>query len=160
MSFYAAESALIVTLVLLLASPARAQEPVEKWADYTSWATALANPTIAAVQAARSSDPKCRLGQLALSEAIGNGATLALKHLIVSPRPCVGCAPDGMPSGHTMNSAIGVSSRWQVGLFFTLGTAELRTAANRHTPAQVAAGAALGFVAEWAGHRLLHCTNP
>ncbi len=147
----------VALLIVALAGPVAAQEPVNKAADYASWGTALANPTIAAVKAARGPDPWCHLGQLGLSEVIGNSASMTLKHFIVSPRPCLGCAPDGMPSGHTMNSAIGVSSNWRIGLFFTLGTASLRQEAHRHTPLQVLMGAALGGGAEWAGQKMLRC---
>ena len=148
----------VLLVLLLLAAPVHAQEPVVRWADWASWGTAAANPTIAVVRAARSESPKCRLAQLALSEAVGNGATFAVKHLVASPRPCLGCAPDGMPSGHTANSAIGFSRHWQLGLAFTLGTAALRTDANRHTKEQVFWGAVLGFTGEAAGH-LLKCQH-
>lgn len=116
----------------------------------------MVNPTIAAVNAWRSPDRACRFGQLALSEAIGNGVALILKKGLVSARPCLGCQPDGMPSGHTMNGTIGFSSRWKYGVVFSVATAELRTDAHRHTPWQVAAGAVLGVGAEAAGH-LLKC---
>ncbi len=132
-----------------------AQAPVQPWADVTSYPTAMVNPATAAIKAWHSSDPKCELGRLAISEAIGNGIALAMKHFIVSPRPCLGCAPDGMPSGHTMNSAIGMfSSRW--GFTATIATGVLRHEANRHTWQQIAAGAALGVGAEAAG-RLIKC---
>jgi membrane-associated phospholipid phosphatase len=147
---------LALALLLLMSEPAAAQPPVERWADWASFGTALVNPTIAAVDAWRSPRRGCRLGQLAISELVGNAASMTLKHFIVSPRPCLGCASEGMPSGHTMNSTIGFSSRWKVGVVFTVATAELRTDAHRHTPWQVAAGAALGIGAEAAGH-LLRC---
>jgi membrane-associated phospholipid phosphatase len=145
-------------LVVLAARSASAQVPVPvaPWADWASYGTALVNPVTAAVSALTSHDKVCRLGQLGISELVGNVATLTLKRLIVSPRPCLGCAPDGMPSGHTMNSTIGFSSRWKVGVLFSVGTAELRADAHRHTPWQVAAGAAIGVGAEAAGH-LLRC---
>jgi membrane-associated phospholipid phosphatase len=149
----------LALLLLLVAAPCAAQVPVEPWADGLSWGTALVNPTWAVIDAARSGDVKCRLGRLAVSEAIGMGTGVVLKRLIVSPRPCLGCVPDGMPSNHTLLSTIGFSSHWQVGLYFTLGTAELRTVAHRHTPTQVAAGALLGLAAEWAGTRLVPCRS-
>lgn len=145
-----------ILAVLLLAAPAAAQVPVAPIADWASYGTAIVNPTLAAVDAWRSPARTCRFGQLAISELVGNGVALTLKHFVVSPRPCLGCVADGMPSGHTMNSTIGFSSRWKVGVIFSLATAELRTDAHRHTPWQVAAGAALGVGAEAAGH-LLHC---
>lgn len=149
----------LVTLAVLASSPASAQTApnVVPWADVASYVTAAADPSIAVVTALRSVDPKCRLLRLGVSEAIGNGLTLTLKQLVTSPRPCSGCAADGMPSGHTMNGTIGFSSKWQVGLAFALGTAELRTGAHRHTPMQVAAGAAIGAFAEWAGRAWVHC---
>jgi membrane-associated phospholipid phosphatase len=147
----------VLLLVLLLCVPLSAQQPVQPWADYASYPTAFVNPTVAAVDAWRSSSRACHFGRLALSEAIGNGVTLALKHVIVSPRPCMGfgCQADGMPSGHTMNSAIGMfSSRY--GFTATIATGGLRMAAHRHTWQQVLAGAAVGVGAEAAG-RLVRC---
>lgn len=146
---------LVVICLLCLPIVGHTQAPVQPWADWTSYPTAMVNPGTAAIEAWRSSDRACRFGRLALSEAIGNGVALTLKHFIVSPRPCLGCAPDGMPSGHTMNSAIGMfSSRW--GFTATIATGALRHEAHRHTWQQIAAGAALGVGAEAAG-RLLKC---
>lgn len=155
----AAAAFALVTFAMLGSSPASAQTApiVVPWADVTSYATAAVAPGLAVATALRSREPRCQLLRLGVSEAIGNGLTLTLKQLVNSPRPCSGCAADGMPSGHTMNSTIGFSSRWQVGLAFALGTAELRTAAHRHTPIQVAAGAAVGMLAEWAGRAWVHC---
>lgn len=147
----------IALWLVLLATPARAQEPVVPWADALSWGTALANPTIAGIQAARSADPKCELGRLLISEALANAATLTLKHFIVSPRPCLGCGADGFPSGHTGNSAVGLSQHWTIGLSLTLATADLRHQARRHTVPQVIAGALIGTLADVAGQRLLRC---
>jgi len=130
----------ILFLLACLFTPllVHAQEPVKPWADVTSWGTSFVNP-----------------GRLALSEAIGNGVALAMKHFIVSPRPCLGCNAMGMPSGHTMQSSIGMfSSRW--GFTATIATGVLRHEANRHTWQQIAAGAAIGVGAEAAG-RLIKC---
>jgi len=147
-----------VLLALLLFAPVvQAQPPpVEPWADRLSYGTALVNPTVAAIAAWRSPHRACKLGQLAISEAVGNVAVITLKHFIVSPRPCFGCTPDGEPSGHTMNSTIGFASSWRLGVGFTWSTAILRTTAHRHTPTQVLTGALLGIAAEGAGH-LLRC---
>lgn len=147
----------LLLLLCLFAAPLCAQEPVNPWADAASWGTALVNPSVAAVKAARGADPWCHLGQLGLSELIGNGSVMALKHFIVSPRPCAGCDSRGMPSGHSMNSVLGVSSNWRFGLFFSLGTVQLRQEAHRHTRWQTAAGAALGGLSELAGQKLLQC---
>jgi membrane-associated phospholipid phosphatase len=124
-------------------------------ADWSSYATATVNPTVAAVQAWKASDRICRLEQLALSEVIGNGLSLTLKHVVSSPRPCVGCVPDGFPSGHSVNASIGFSG-WQWGFGFAVGTGLLRIAANRHTPKQVVAGMLIGIGADAAG-RLVRC---
>ena len=134
-----------------------AQVAVRPVPDVVSYATAFVSPAVAAVEAWRAPDRACRFSQLAMSEAFGNGLSLTLKHRIVSSRPCFGCAADGFPSGHTMNSAIGFSSHWQFGLTFALATAELRVAANRHTPLQVAAGAAIGVFADGIGRALIRC---
>lgn len=150
----------ILFLLACLFTPllVHAQAPVQPWADVSSYPTAMVNPATAAIEAWRSNDRACRFGRLALSEAIGNGVALTLKHFIVSPRPCLGCVPDGMPSGHTMNSAIGMfSSRW--GFTATIATGVLRHEANRHTWKQIAAGAALGVGAETAGLLLKCRTN-
>ena len=142
-------------LVVFLPQITLAQEPVAKIPDAVSWGTAFVNPAIAAVKAARSATPKCELLRLGLSEAVGNVATIAIKHFVVSPRPCLGCAPDGSPSGHSMNATIGVSG-WRYGLLFSVGTMQLRREANRHTLPQVLQGFAVGIGAEAAG-RLLKC---
>ncbi len=137
--------------------PLRAQEPVARVPDVASYATAAVNPAVAVYKAIRSDQPWCHLAQFGVSELIGNGSTFGLKKAIVSARPCAGCAPDGMPSGHSMNSVIGVSSNWRVGIYFSLGTAQLRQEAHRHTPWQTVAGLALGGASEWAGQRLVRC---
>jgi membrane-associated phospholipid phosphatase len=142
-------------VVLLVATSASAQE-VRRLPDAVSWGTAAVNPTMAVVQALRSDTPTCRLLQLAISESVGNGLTLTLKHFIRSPRPCVGCPPDGFPSGHTMNATIGLSWNVRLGSGFAGGTGALRIAARRHTPWQVAGGLGLGLLAEGIGH-LKHC---
>lgn len=148
----------ILFLLACLFTPllVHAQEPVKPWADVASYATAAVNPVTAAVKAWHSSDPACALGRLAISEAIANGLALTLKHFIVSPRPCIGCQPDGMPSQHTANAFVGFSSHWQYGLAFGIATGGLRMAANRHTFKQVLAGAAIGIGADYAP-RLLKC---
>lgn len=149
----------VLALLLLFSCAVAAQGlPVVPWADNTSYATAAINPIWGVVEAWRSSERSCHLAQLGLSEAIGNGLALTLKQSISSPRPCLGCAPDGFPSGHTMNSFIGFSSHWQYGIAFGLSTAALRVHANRHTWTQVAAGTAIGIGADYAG-RLVHCQN-
>jgi membrane-associated phospholipid phosphatase len=149
---------LLLLALLLLPEIASCQTlpPVEPWADRLSWGTAFVNPTVAAIEAWRSPRRGCRLGQLAISEAVGNGIAIGLKHFVVSPRPCLGCGHDGMPSGHTMNSVIGFSSSWRVGVGFAWSTAVLRTTAHEHTAGQVAWGAVLGIGAEAAGH-VLRC---
>ncbi len=113
------------------------------------------NPTVATVEALRSDQKKCLLVRIALSEAILNGTALTMKHFILSPRPCLGCQPDGMPSGHSGNSMIGATG-WRYGIVFGAATGSLRMQANRHTPTQVAAGLLLGAGAEFAG-KLIHC---
>lgn len=156
--------ALLVLMFLLISSSAGAQQlPVRAWSDWSSYGTAVGNPGAAAVAAYRSEHPACNLGRLALSEGIGNGLTLAAKHSFASPRPCLGCAPDGMPSGHTMNSAIGSWTAWGHGWKGKLlsaglvaSTGFLRHDANRHTWRQIAAGALIGFGSEAAG-QLIPC---
>jgi membrane-associated phospholipid phosphatase len=159
---------LFCVLALALAVPAAAQAPVSPAPDVLSYATAAINPALGVIDAVRSEHRGCRLAKLALSEAVGNGLTLAIKHFAVSPRPCVGCAADGMPSGHTMNSAIGVGAPYvhsnrdgvfgyfPIGLSFTVATGALRVAAHRHTWRQVVTGAGLGLAADWSGS-LLRC---
>lgn len=146
-----------VLILVLVAGPAHAQQPVNHWADWASYETAAVSPAIAAVKAWKSPDRSCKLKQLALSEGIGNGLALAMKHFIVSPRPCVGCSPDGMPSGHAMNAMIGVRASWKWGGAAALATEELRRDANRHTRTQGAVGLGLGALAEFAGHTFVHC---
>lgn len=142
---------------MFLATPTYAQGlPVVKWADWAGYGTAVVNPSIAVYQAFKSDSPKCRLGQLLISEAIGNGTALTVKHFVHSERPCFNCLADGMPSGHSMNGAIGAfSSGW--GIAFALPTPFLRVAAHRHTRTQVVAGTLLGLAADWSGQHLLKC---
>jgi membrane-associated phospholipid phosphatase len=156
----------LVVLALLVASPAAAQpRPVNEWADWSSYGTALGNPMNVALQAIR--DRKwCELGRLGIQEGVGNGVTLGIKHTVTSSRPCAGCPPDGFPSGHTMNAGIGADAarwgfgdRWKdwivsAGLVFLTGL--LRHEANRHYWYQIGAGAAVAVGADAAGY-LLHC---
>lgn len=158
--------ALFLVLLLLVPATVAAQEPVVKWADWVSYGTAAVNPAMATYEAFKSETPKCRLGRLALAEGIGNGVALTIKHFVRSERPCLGCAPDGMPSSHTMNSFIGIdapgpASGWGVrmGIGIAMGgtTAGLRVVGNRHTPTQVLVGALLGIGAEAASRALVPC---
>jgi membrane-associated phospholipid phosphatase len=140
-----------------LAGAASAQVPVDPAPDVVSYATAAINPALGVIDAWRSEHRGCRLAKLALSEVVGNGLTLAIKRVVVSPRPCVGCAPDGMPSGHTMNSVLGTGTdHWQLGVAFAIATGGLRQAAHRHTLPQVLVGAGIGVLSESLGH-LLRC---
>lgn len=144
---------LLVFLLVCLPVPALAQQPVTRWADWSSYGTAAVNPTLAAWDARHS---RCKLARLALSEGISNGLALAMKRVVVSARPCAGCVPDGTPSNHTANSLVGFSRNWRVGLAFGLATAELRVTANRHTWQQVLAGAGVAVAAEASGY-LIRC---
>jgi len=157
---------LVLAALVGLAGPVRAQTAVEPVPDAISWATALANPTIAAVQAFRADDRLCRFGQLGISGGITTTVGLLAQHYIRSPRPCVGspgCSGNGGPSMHAAISELGISrgfhSGWGVTLSVSLavGTAGERVDAERHTPKQVAAGLLLGGLAEWAGRALLRC---
>lgn len=143
-------------VVVLLVVPVRAQEPVNPVLDKLSYATAFVNPAVAGWKAVRSEHPKCKLARLAIAEAVGNTSTLLVKHYVPSPRPCLGCPADGLPSGHTMNSAIGNSSEWALGASFVWGTGALRHESKRHTWKQVALGAFIGVMSDQAG-QLLKC---
>lgn len=146
-----------LTLVLLLLSPAAYAQEVRPIPDALSYATAAVNPSIAIWKAVHSKHKVCSLTQLGVSELVGNGVTLTMKHFIKSTRPAASLAPDGMPSGHSMNSMLGsMSSGWVVGASFSIGTGALRKAANRHTTNQVLVGWAIGAGADLSGH-LLHC---
>lgn len=142
--------------MVLACTPAlvRAQE-LKPWPNAISYGTALVNPVMAVVDAWKSNDRPCKFGRLALSELVGNGTTLVMKHFIVSPRPYIGSKPDGMPSGHTMNSSIGMfSSKW--GFVFAVATGVERHEANAHTWKQIGMGAAIGVGSELTGH-LIRC---
>lgn len=147
-----------VLFVLCLQMPTYAQQrPVREWADWSSYGTALVNPTNAAVHAWRSGDRWCELGQLAIAEGVGNGTALVIKHFVKAERPCLGCAPDGEPSGHSMNATLGYrTSDWRYGMVFAWGTGLLRNLANRHYWYQIGSGILLGVGADWVGH-LLKC---
>lgn len=160
----------VLLFVLLCAAPVSAQpRPVREWADWTSYGTALANPT-GALQAALAGEHRtCDLARLALRETVGNSATLGLKHWRYGQpdavRPCLGCDPDGDPSGHTMNSVIGSSSawsglhgwtRWLVVASTAAATGLLRHESFRHFWDQIGKGALVGVAAEASGY-LLRC---
>lgn len=148
-------------LVLLLSVPLAAQQPVREVPDVASWATAAVNPAIGVWRAVHAPDPMCRLSQLGLAELIGNGTVLLIKHFVTSQRPCAGCRADGMPSGHSMNSVIGLGSSrgWRIGVSIGLavGTGGLRSAANRHTAPQVAVGLGIGVGADALSHLIVRC---
>lgn len=152
-SFHAAASLLIL---LVLASPVKAQEPVNRVADAVSWGTALANPTIAVVDAIRSNHPACKLAQLGVTAGILVSAVMATKQFVQSERPCLGCAPDGWPSGHTAFSGLGASG-WRYG--FVLTTGALRWTAHRHTPPQIGAGALYAEGAKLGGEKVVRCST-
>lgn len=133
-----------------------AQEPVSTVPDVASWPIAFANSAIAATDAIRGPHAKCGLARLALSAGIENGVALTLKHFVVSPRPCLGCASNGWPSGHEGQSLVGFSNHWQIGLGFGLVTGALRVQANRHTKWQVLAGAVVGIGSEALG-KVIKC---
>lgn len=153
--------ALGLVVALVVAAPAAAQVAVAPIPDAISYGTAAANPTRVVVDVLRSDGDTpakaCRLAQLAVSEAIGNAVAIALKAIVVAPRPCAGCAPDGMPSGHTLNSAIGLQAGGPRAIAFVVATGALRIAAHRHTPTQVVAGAAAGLVADRLGRVVVRC---
>lgn len=153
----------LVILLLLWPRILCAQEPVVKWADYVSWATAAVNPVWGTIEAARGERPGCHLGQLALSASVGLGTAFTLQHVITSPRPC--CPGNGMPSAHATASMLGLSQpspargfslRMTVGVGSAGATAVLRPIANRHTKTQAAFGIVLGAGSEAVGH-LLRC---
>lgn len=128
--------------------------------DAISWATAAVNPSVAVYKAIRSPEPICQLSRLLVAEGIGNGLTFFGKRFITSPRPAAGLMPDGMPSGHSMNSVIGIDSTgWALGGSFAIGTGALRVVAQRHTKTQVVMGLLLGGVAEWASYRIVKCAS-
>jgi len=142
-------------VLVLVAAPVFAQEPVNRAADVISWGTAAVNPTIAVVKAFRADQTKCHLGQIAISAALVNSTGLLLQHFVVSPRPC--CPGNGRPSLHAGNAGIGASWDWRVSWAFSLVTAEERERARRHTWQQALEGMALGLVSEWAGQHLVRC---
>jgi hypothetical protein len=161
-----------IAVWLMLVSPVYAQQrPVREWADWSSYGTALANPTSAIIEAWQSDHRGCRLARIALSEVVGNGVTLGFKKLTYglpdAVRPCLDCDPDGWPSGHTMNSIIGSSSawaglhgwvRWAVAAGWSAATGLLRHEANRHFWQQIGWGAIFGAGAEAAG-QLIRCED-
>lgn len=150
-----------VILVAFLAPAAGAQEAVRPVPDVVSYGTAAINPSIALWKALHSSDKLCQLSRLGVAEIVGNGATLTIKRLRFghpdAERPCAGCTPDGDPSGHSMNGAIGAfSSGW--GISFALPTPWLRVEANRHTKTQAVKGTLLGLGAEAFSHLIVKCS--
>lgn len=147
---------LVLVCLLLLASPVSAQD-VRPVPDVLSYGTAALNPALATWKAWHSADPVCGLSKLAISELVGNGAVLVLKRVIHSPRPCPGCVADGMPSGHSMNGAIGAFSNGGWGFAFTVPTPFLRVEANRHTRKQAVVGTLIGLGADAFGQYVMKC---
>jgi len=152
---------LVLFLVLLFAAAASAQtlpmQPVQPAWDWASYGTAAVNPGVAAYKAIRHKD-WCKLGQLGISELIGNTVTIVVKRHVESPRPCFMCPPDGMPSGHSMNGAIGAWANGGWGYAFTVVTPFMRYEARRHTKKQAVFGTLLGVGSDAAGH-LLRCNE-
>ncbi len=154
-------------IVLLFATSVSAQalpvQPVVGWADDLSYATAMVNPGVAAFKAIKHKD-WCKLGRLGVSELVGNGISLTIKHFVVSPRPCFMCPPDGMPSGHSMNGAIGawensVGSNHGWGFAWDITTPILRVDAKRHTKKQAVLGTMLGAGSDVLGHFIVRCAE-
>jgi membrane-associated phospholipid phosphatase len=108
--------------------------------NWISYGTAAYNPVASLVH----DHSKCNIAHLLVAESVGNSITLLMKNTINSPRPN-NSGNDGMPSGHSMNSAIGINSGF--GLAMSVTTAELRLKSHYHTPKQVMVGLAIGFLA-------------
>lgn len=151
---------LAIVILLCTAIPVQAQE-VKPLPDWVSYGTAGVDAAKSAFDAWRAPDRGCRFARLGLSEAIGNGVTLAVKHFVHSDRPCSGytasCGSDGQPSGHTVNSFIGGLDSPRLGWSFGVTTGLLRSAANRHFPFQIYTGALIGIGADLLPRAFLHC---
>lgn len=141
--------------------------------DWISWGTAFTAPSIAVAHALKSDHPTRELLRVGLSEVIGNGATMLIKHQVTADRPCMGydhCKPDGMPSGHSANGFIGSAvfvapcglemsptARW-VSVTAAVATPILRVLAHRHTVGQAIIGSLIGLGATAAG-RFIPCAS-
>lgn len=146
---------LTVCLIWLFCSSTVWAQEVKRGPDAISYGLAAVNPALGIIQAIRAEDTKCQLAQLGVSAAIGESLAFTMQHFLVSARPC--CDGNGMPSAHALSSSLGASWNWKVSWAFSLGTAEARVAAHRHTRTQALAGVGLGLLSEWAGQTIVRC---
>lgn len=152
-----------LALVLLLAVPCAAQEPVSRPLDIISWGTAAINPAVGIVKAWKSPDPKCQFSRLIVSGSTVGIGFIAQRY-IRSPRPCEGlpgCQKgNGGPSTHAWAAQVGAGS-WRLQYSIPIGAATpvLRVAAHQHTPWQAGLGMLLGLGGEALSHWAIRCES-
>jgi membrane-associated phospholipid phosphatase len=141
-----------LALLLLMPTPARAQEPTPfRWTTHeaiparVSDGLAIGQITLATVDAWRAPERGHALRCLAARNAIGMGATELLKRVVHRGRPD-GSDQLSFPSGHTMLATVNGRPGWRYGL--TVGVGWGRMAAGRHYATDVLAGAGIGWLAQ------------
>jgi membrane-associated phospholipid phosphatase len=135
-------------LMSLLAAPALAAD-YKTAADIASWGTVGTALALDANSCRSAADPRHCFIMMGIRAGVTEISVEVLKHLIKQPRPCAGepgCEGYGMPSGHTAFafSTLG-GPGFGVSFTLSLGTGVGRVVADKHTPWQVLAGAALGM---------------
>lgn len=146
-------------LLLILASPAQAQEPTpafpnhtaQQIADVASYGTLGAEMTLEVIDAIHCPDKGHCLEQVMINHLIVYAVQGILSVAIGRARPCApACGIDdpyrSLPSGHAGHAGAGVWGDhlgWKLGL--SIATSGLRVAANKHHISDVAAGWSLGF---------------
>lgn len=145
---------LALLVVLAVSSRAAAGEPSPAWpshrraADWISTGTVVTSHVVDTIESFRAPDRGAALRR----QLFRTGATIAttelLKRLTHRQRPD-GSDRLSFPSGHTANAF--ASSNWDVRVSFplALATGYLRTAAARHYPTDIAAGAGVGAFYRW-----------
>jgi len=154
---------LLLLACLLYAMPGQAQPlPVNQWANWSSYGTAVSNLAGAVSSAAQGDHKACDFGRLALSLGTETTVTLWAKSKTNDPRPCTGapgCNTDsGNPSGHTALGMIGLRTAWSPQLagwqriMLAVSTAAvtglLRNLAHEHYWRQIGWGALVGAGSE------------
>lgn len=139
----------VLLLLLFLPAPARAELA---WpAAHRDTANTISNWLVGANLAAdtianlRAEHPKQALGCQAFRLGVSIGAAEGLKHLVKEPRPD-GSDHLSFPSEHTWIASVSSGWRFSVGIPIAVGAGYFRVAANKHSVADVVAGAFGGFL--------------
>ena len=149
---------IVAVLIVFVASVASAQEPSPAWntdgerhvADVISTSTVAASIAFDTWHSFRADNRKVAFEQQALRMGATVLTTEVLKRVIHRRRPD-GSDNYSFPSEHTALAVASTGWRFQVSFPLSLGSGYLRTAAAKHYPTDVLAGAGIGalFMRIW-----------